>query len=172
MKAQNMDQSSRNKINWKIVVPALIIITILYFIMSHLLAIRYFENPEVVYCRFEKDLINDTLPRHECGYLKIVTKDLESINMEEVLSLNISVECSEIFGELSECEGDTYHFTEFPLHVFCDVPLCDVDGKICGAYYVSYYGNSTWRPVYEEGMFTEPNQSSSATIIDKLKKCD
>lgn len=159
------------KFRWKIVIPALIAIVILYFIASHLISIRYFEETHKVYCYFEKDLPDDILPRHECAILKIVTKDIEIVDIKGLLKLkNLSVACSTSFDEMPLCSGDSYHFTWYPLTAFCDG--CNVNGKICGAYYISYHNDTSFRGIYEEGMFTEPNQNSSETIIQKLKGCE
>lgn len=163
-----------NKFNWKLVIIALLVVTMVYFIASYVIDLSNQKERETLYCHFSKIMSNDSIPRNECSILKIVSTDIDAIDMKQFLKENKTfLPCSVSLDDLPACEGETYHFTQFTLRTFCKVRPCDIDGWICGAYYITYYdNNSINRQLYEELMFTEPNIESEEELMNKLDGCE
>lgn len=166
---KNNIRKKDSKFNWKLVIISFIIIIIFYFAASHLIANRV--PKETLYCYFDRSL-NDSAPRNECALFKIITRGVD-LNEEDFKNLDISTDCSENFNDLPACDGETYHFTEIELSNLCTSPkFCDVNGLICGAYFVTYYNNNSFIKIYEELAFTEPNLKSEEELMNKFNGCD
>ena len=155
-----------NIIKSMILVSTILILAVVYVFLSNPgSSPKVSDEMEEVYCFFEKDMPNDTLPRYECTYLKIIAYD---INIDELFNdLSTPIDCVDDFMDLPRCPAtEKYHFTKFPLTSFCDG--CDVEGVICGAYHINYYNETEWKDVYELGMFTEPNISSKVELDEMI----
>jgi hypothetical protein len=172
-KGTPMSGKSPEGMNWPVVMTAIVAIAVLYFIISYAMAHGTFSERQTMYCYYERDMGRDPLlPRDECVILKIHSKDLDDVDWTKFFEQNMTSECTPEFNESWQCEGETHHFAKFFLDAFCTTQPCDVDGVICGAYYLTYLGNdSVWRQDYEEGMFIEHNLSEE-DMLSLLKECD
>jgi len=159
--------------DWTLVIISLSIIIIFYFGASQMIRLGMFDKEQTLYCQFDKNLPNDlSLPRRECAILKIVSTNLNSINMTAYHELNMSTSCSKNYETLpNTCSGDSYHLARFNLDNFCTTTPCEVDGVICGAYYMTYYNNDEFIKSFEDAMFIQQNISTEAELINSLKEC-
>lgn len=159
----------RTKFNWKLVVISLCIIIILYFAASYF--INKDKTVNVVYCKFEKELL-DSVPRNECGILKIVSDDFSLKDFDMYEELDMKNACSKKLGDVGVCEGENYHWAAWDLKSFCTEKPCDVKGVICTAFFVTYYEDDLLaRSVYEE-MFLKTYLNSSEEVMGLLAECD
>lgn len=171
------DQNRKNKFNWKLVIISFIIIGIVYSALSIYLDKKNssYYGLETKYCYFNKDIQKGSLPRNECGYLKIVS-NIGEVDLESLKSEDVSVACSDSIKDLPKCEGSSFHFTQFPLESFCTTFPCNVTGFVCGAYFMEYYTNDDYdggyRTQLEEGIFTQPNIKSERKLMKMLRKCN
>ena len=158
--------AGKNKFNWKFVGIWLAIIVILYFIASFVIEKNKQPQKETMYCYFNVSL-EDSIPRDECGILKIVSRDISQIGIDK---FNQFGQCSKMLDELQKCEGEVYHFSKYDLKEFCSEPDCNVDGIICSAFFIKYHNESEYRKVYEES-FTEPNIVSKDILMKRIDRC-
>ncbi len=156
----------KNKFNWKLVGISLAIIVVLYFTLSFVIAKNKQHPKETVYCYFNAS-INDSVPRDECGILKIVSRDIQK---EEIDEFNRFGKCSKLLDELPKCGGETYLFSKYNLKEFCKEPGCNVDGVICSAFFINYHNESEYRKMYEES-FTESSITSGESLMKMIDKC-
>lgn len=159
--------SSKNKFNWWLVVIALIVIVLVYIGVSKIIEKNKLPPRETVYCYFNTSLF-DAIPRDQCGLLKIVSRDIAQIGIEEFQKFG---QCSKLLDELPGCEGEVYHFGRYPLKEFCDDPGCNTDGVICAAYHIKYHNESQYKEMFEAS-FTEPNLASREELMERMNKCN
>lgn len=167
-------QEDNKKFNWKIVIIATIIIGIVYAGLAIIIDKRKTASLyelETTYCYFKKDIIDNPLPRTECGYLKIYSNKISEWSIDEIKKLNVSAECSDSVDNLPKCEGEEYHFTQSPLEVSCYDYPCN-EGYVCGAYFMTYYGNHSLKALYIENTFIEPYIMSEEMLMTKLLDCN
>ncbi len=168
---KNTNRAKSEKFNWKLVIISFIILIIVYMAISVYIERKKEVPRETLYCHFDK-FINDTLPRDECGIIKIVSSDMDLVKIEKLKNWSKLTGCSDSIVDLEKCDGETYHFTQFRLSTFCESKPCNTDGVVCGAYFITYYDGFKYRQSYEEGMFTEPNLESWGEVMGKLMECD
>jgi hypothetical protein len=171
----NMDIQKKGVSKMNIFIIAVIIIMLSIYTIPLFIDDGDDKVPErkVVYCGFENN-VSDELPRYECAVLKIITYDINSVDFDALQSLNSSTGCAYSLDDVDDCDADTYHFSKFPLKLFCsgNKSYCDVDGYVCGAYYITYYTDNPMIEFYEDGMFTENNISSKEELENKVAECD
>lgn len=133
-----------------------------------------FDKSVTAYCIFERDVTRDYLPRHECAHLKIVTKDFDQVNFLNFANATFSTYCSFTESKLKSCSGESYHFAQYPMNSLCTKYPCKMRGVVCGAYYLTYFGNTTeeLRDDYEDTFFTTPDVQSEQELIKLLNECD
>lgn len=164
---------NNNKFNWKLVIIATVIIGLMYIGMSVVIEKRKvvsLDEMKTTYCYFKKYIMDDPLPRTECGFLKIYSHGIDEESIIELEKRNIPVECSDSIDTLPKCNGTEYHFTQFPLNTFC--PSCNVEGYVCGAYFITYYANYSLGEFYLENIFTEPYIMSEEMLMARFLDCD
>jgi len=131
-----------------------------------------------MYCYFEKNVTESTVPRYECVYMKIVSKDVDKIAMDKLVELNVtSFACSEKITDFPQCVKKQLYYSEYPLNLFCE-NNCTVDGTICVGYSVEYYDSNVSEIDYGiakyiyESMFMQRNFSDSKELNTMLMNCE
>lgn len=149
-----------------IMLGVVLLVLIIYLVVES-------SGRDTMYCHYERDLQYDLfVPRQECTILKIQSKDLNDVNWTKYFALNFTTSCAEDFEELPKCTGGTYHFAQFRLDNFCESRPCDIDGWVCGAYYVTYVGEySNWRRAWEEGLFRHSYIDTEEEMLKMLDTC-
>lgn len=169
MKMTDLEHQNK-KFNWKVVLPSLAVIIIVYFIASY--AIEQYKLPErtVVYCQFNTT-IDDAMPRDQCAYVKIISRDINDVDIHKFEKFG---RCSESLDNLPTCEGDTYHYSKYRLKDICDGENCDnVDGVACNAFYIVYHDvNDTDREEFEQNYFVKANLESEELLMEEFNKCN
>lgn len=128
-----------------------------------------FDKQEIIYCRFEKTIM-ELVPRDECMYMKIVSNDMEKVNISQFDELNYTTyDCSENFDELDQCIGHKFFYSYYPIDLFCD--NCNVDGYLCLAYYDIYLADSEYIEYYE-GLFMQNEFQTRQELTDWLIDCE
>lgn len=133
-----------NKI--KLMIEIIILLVIIILVMY-----QYFPKPKkVMYCHFEKN-VNDELPRYECFNMKIISKDMDLINLSQFEELEITTYyCSKKYKELPSCDGQNLYFTDYSL---MEKSNGSIEGWLGVEYFIDYYTNETWKIEYFEEMF-------------------
>jgi hypothetical protein len=167
MKNKSLKTKKENNFDWKLVGYALFGIVVIYFIISYAIAQSKSVDRVTAYCMFNAT-INDDVPRDQCGYLKIITKDINQVNIHDFERFGW---CKENFEDLPDCEGDSYNFGRYELKTFCEDENCDTDGIICAAYYISYHDESLSRQYLKETLFQEADLKSEEVMLEKFREC-
>jgi len=155
---QMKETNTQNKFNWKLVIIAILIMFIIFMGLTYLRNQGAFKSRGTIYCYFNNTLNESVLPRNECGIIKVVSYEIDRIDLDKFAKLEYATQCSKKLSDLPPCDGDIYNYLERPLHNYCDFTLCDVDGVLCAAYSITYHSNySNWRQAYEEDFFTKAN---------------
>jgi len=104
---------------------------------------KKFENKEqeTVYCHF-KTVINDTaIKREECKNMKIVSKELERINLSQFDNLKDSeFFCTENYEEVPQCENENFYMSRYTLDLFTNT---SIDGYTCITYQINFTTDNT-----------------------------
>jgi len=99
---------------------------------------KKFENKEqdTVYCHF-KSVVNKTMvKREECKNMKIVSKEIERINLSQFNELDSSeFFCTENYEELPNCENENFYMSRYTLDLFTSTPI---DGYTCITYQINF----------------------------------
>ena len=164
------DQENDKQFNWKLVLMALVVIVMLYFVASY--AITQYKLPDrvIAYCQFNTT-VNDDMPRDQCGYMKVVSRNINNVNIHDFEKFG---KCSENFDDLPKCEGTTYHYSKYRLRDLCDGQDCDeIDGVVCNAFYITYHNESDPdRQEFEQNYFVKANLESEEDLMGELNKCN
>lgn len=170
---ENFKKTTRQAqgLNWTLVIVAWIFIAMVTLFIYAYRALP--DAPEERYCYFQRDLANDSLPRHECGIIKIITTEMDTVMFDKLMATDTKPICVESpIEDYCISKKDTrFGFVEFPLNVFCTTENCSVTGKICAGYYIDYYDNSSLRVLYEDDMF-ETRMINEPSLLRQLKECD
>ena len=166
-----MKEDQENKqFNWKLVLIALAVIVALYFAADY--AIEQYNLPEKVtaYCQFNTT-VNDDMPRDQCGYMKVVSRNINNVNIHEFEKFG---KCSESLDNLPQCEGTTYHYSKYRLKDLCEGQDCDdIDGVVCNAFYITYHNESDPdRQEFEQNVFVKANLESEESLLEEFNKCN
>jgi len=130
--------------------------------------IKYKLTPaQTVYCHFENNNITDSsLPRAECVNLKIVTKDINKINLTAFNTIDSNYSCSKKVA--GDCLGENFYLSSYGLDNFCK--NCTIEGYLCAAYYITYKTNSSFKNLYEK-MYFFKNFSSKEELDKAFLDC-
>ena len=166
-------KKAKSEFNWKFFVIGIIILGVVYAGLSIATSKGVFRKEQVVYCSFEKSIEDDYLSRHECGILKIKTKHMNDIDFDRFYNLKYDTKCSHNLDNLTKCEGETYHFSVQILVNFCKEYPCDIEGVVCGAWYITYGNNTTptLQDDYENNMFSLPDVESEELLLKMVERC-
>ncbi len=156
----------------KIFIWVIVGLVVSFFIIS---MIQIFRPEETIYCSFENTIDKGVLPRTECGSMKIISKDIDMINFESLLSANVTnIICSEDYSDVFECDSENRYYADYQLRLFCDD--CGVDGVICINYAIEYLNMShpdagIAKEIYES-MFSGKNltKEEARLLMDQCKR--
>jgi len=138
-----------------------IVVLVCILIIAFAVVWPYVKPRKTIYCHYEQTINGTLIPRYECVNFKIISRDVNSINLKQFESYNFTVfEC----GEYKPCNGSSLYFARYNLNLFCKEYPCRIDGIYCGEYYVDFF-DETFKGIYEE-FVTEKNISSK----DELKR--
>lgn len=161
-------KTENTNINWLFVVSAWVVIVVLYFVVN---GIMHSQPRVTAYCQFNTSIYDDA-PRDQCAIMKIVSRDIEQVNIHQFERFG---RCSESLEALPICEGfETYHFSKYTLKDMCEEEGCKVDGVICNAFFVTYRSDidATNQKEFEQAYFTEANVESEEKLMQMLNDCD
>lgn len=133
---ENQKKKSRRRIRWwKIGIWIMALIAVVYMIFSW-----YYNPEETLYCHIEQDVQVTDLPRFECLNMKIISRDLDEVDVEALYELDVdNIICDKSPDVLRVCDTKERYYSEFPLDLFCKENNCTVDGYICVGYMVDIF---------------------------------
>ena len=139
-------------------------ILILVLIVGTLFAASLYKPTRTIYLHYANNESNSSLPRYECVNLKIISKEINNINMSKFLELDAeSIFVAEEAEDLEKCGKGEGYFLQYPLKLFCEEEDCDAHGTICGSYNVEFYEHNLSEndfPIFMESyelLFQEKN---------------
>lgn len=153
-------KKNQKKLEW-------IIVAIVLLLIVGLILYSSLPKPrKIMYCHFEKN-VSDELPRYECFNMKIISRDLDLINLEQFEELDITTySCSKKYNEFPSCGGQNLYFTDYALDLFCE--NCSFDGFIAVEYFIDYYTNETWKIEQFEGIFMKEKFDSAEKLHERF----
>ena len=140
-----------------------------FVILLGITIFRYsgFKRTEVMYCHFENNITNSSLPRHECLNMKILTKDMDKINFTK---LKMPYKCYDNPEELADCSYDKLYFSKYSLNIFCR--NCSADGVLCIGYQIDFYLNDVIQINLYEKKYAQYEFNSTTELRKALVECD
>jgi len=131
-------------LKWGVVVIMLILVIMMPKIKESINDKKFEKMPrETVYCHFESDTKTFGINRTECKNMKIVSKELNRINLSQFDSLNYtSFFCTEELTELPDCHTENHYLSVYPLILWTN---STVDGYVCIEYQINFTEGSDER---------------------------
>lgn len=97
------------------------------------------KKEQVVWCHFDNMLQNPE--RNECLNLKIVSKQMDEVNLKQFDATGLNYSCYDSVDDLPECYGEYHYFSVYPLETLAETK--DVNGFLCAEYHIMWIDNNT-----------------------------
>lgn len=157
----------KEKTNGMIEIKFIIFLAVIALLLIAVLFYPYYKPRKVIWCYYKQNVTNSPIPRSECVYMKIISKDVKEINLEQFYNLNISdAGCFDSYDVLPLCSGDDFYFAQFDLSRFAQK---EIDGNLCVAYYITFYDSNYTNTDYYKDIY-EMTYSKVKTVGNDLKE--
>lgn len=134
-----------------------------------LLFYPYYKPRKTTWCYFENNITQTTLPRNECTYIKIISKDTDKINFDKFYALNATmVGCADSYDKMPPCSGDEYYFTQIGTSALSDD--INADGIMCVAYHITFYETNNSFFESDKMMYKTLNFDEQVNSTNDLKQ--
>lgn len=140
-----MDQANPNSQNSRLLYN-IIGVTLMLIVMTLIIASPWltpmFKKEKVMYCHVETDQSDANYSRYQCTNLKIVSKDMDQINLTQFgLIKGTNIRCSEDINDMPDCQSNNFYFSKMQLTDLC--MECKTDGYVCAEYQFNWQSNDT-----------------------------
>lgn len=138
-----MEKKKKKMINKSMVLKILIVVILMITMalapsINDYFKAKKFENKEreIVYCHFKTSINETSVKREECKNMKIVSKELNLINLTQFNDLkNSEFFCTENYDELPNCENENFYMSRYSLNLFTNT---SIDGYMCISYQINF----------------------------------
>ena len=136
-----------------------IIMIIIILIGIIIISYPYFKPRKTVWCYFEVNNM-ENIPRHECIYLKMISREIEKVDFEGFL-------CDKSYEDMPPCSGEEYYFTQMDLN---ELGEDKIDGTICAAYHTTFYEWNDTNAESKRDIYRMQDFKERADNPEELKK--
>jgi len=123
---------------WSLVVVMILILIFIAPKFRQYLAEKEFENrpTETAYCHFKSETSTFGVNRTECINMKLVSKDMNRINLSQFNSLNYtSFFCTKYINDIPDCRTENHYLSAYPLTLWTN---SSINGYACIEYQVNF----------------------------------
>jgi hypothetical protein len=148
--------NTKDKISKKTVIKYCVAILIMFSVWMFF---HLYKPVETTYIYYETNITGSVVPRQECVYVKVVTRDTDELSLGSLLELNMSkMGWTDDYKKVPECtDYDKIYFTEYSLSLFCNEFPCDIRGDLYMMYHIKFLPTNlseeeynTYLGIYEE----------------------